>query len=839
MGPLAEAAAGIVIEKAIEILSRKLKPTDLEGASKAIKKVIGDYFKHDGNDNYKALKTWNTEVIQNSSDLTFCLEEDGIYQSIKRFQGTHSFTKKSDDEHDRLQEFIIPEEKVRELSKTLSILVREKAKADKYLKIVAEEFDDELEKEFKNARDEHTHKIVDQIYAAVIDSNIKDDNVVYYQEFRSPLFLEGNRKNPATLEYMYCSPVIHANKKNTPAADIINNWFYYDDEHRVLLLFGDAGVGKSSLCRKMVRDAADPDAKNREFTIPLEKLHIIPLRDKIGELETWVEGRSIKKLLETLFEIKQWPIENELFVLDGLDEVEVLSSKFPLTTFLSNLHTMSECGIKILITSRKTDLIVLYGTENYTNDHMQCFALSWTKETVHKWCNKYKNYQSDPFFDKWMEDFLVFYDSLPEEKSHDERREILQIPVILYIVCSSRIKVTENSSIGSIYDQAFRTLLHRKHITEDTAHEVIMKTKEDDRISDIEGLPKKEALIRQVQWQFTKELAFQMYLHNTMTLSDKKQPDAIANAKSRTIAILKQNDVQIPDDYQINTKAYFAVFHFAREKSDETGVVFAHKTVYEYFTAVKLYEDFLCMKDEISYSLDSIWDMLVGAFRYKSIDKYVLEYLKTLHEKDFSSAFETMSEYFYQGIRQQYIISKLFSASPIPYYDSISRNLLPLDSLNLLFSNLTNYMTYRGFQNDQFNNDRTRCQFDNCMRVLLQRSSGKKADEINLSNWNLSNCDLRGVRLEFAILLNVNLRNASLIGANLLHAQLKGAHLEGAHLEGANLKDADLSNAHLEGARLDCAYIVNTKWEGATYDSKTVFPIEFTPKNKNMKKVII
>ena len=84
-GIITDTIAGTAIEKAVEIIGKKLQKTDLEGAAKAIKKVIGDYFKSDGNDCHNTLKKWNTDVIQNSSDLTFCLEDEGIYYSMKKY----------------------------------------------------------------------------------------------------------------------------------------------------------------------------------------------------------------------------------------------------------------------------------------------------------------------------------------------------------------------------------------------------------------------------------------------------------------------------------------------------------------------------------------------------------------------------------------------------------------------------------------------------------------------------------------------------------------------------------------------------------------------------------
>ena len=872
-GIITDAIAGVAIEKAIEIIGRTLQNTDLEGAAKAIKSVIGDYFKPDGNDYHNALKKWNTDVIQNSSDLIFCLEDEGIFQSMKKYLDSIICTKEEADEQNRLQSFIPPEKKLRETSRILCMRVREKAHSDKHLEVVAAKFDAAFRKEYEKTKNEETQELIKQIYGMLNDLSIKDDNVKYLKEFRRPLFLEKGTYQRITLEKMYCSPVIRykdGNDKERPASDVINDWFFNDNVHSVLLLIGDAGVGKSSLCRKMIWDAVHSTCDDIEFKIPLKSIHIIPLRNNIKKLKEWDRDESISNMLDMLFKINSYPDSEDimLFVLDGLDEVEVLCPSFPLDTFLHKLESFSEHGIKIMITSRISAAIqnreIQKEIEKYHFKHktvsssnhkrIMCRYLSWTKDTVHEWCNKYKSYRRDSSFDKWLEDFFVFYDGLYANKCHDERPRILQIPVILYIVCYSRIKVTEKSSICSIYDEAFHTLLNRKHISNDTAHEVLMTTEEDE-ISAIESLPEKEALIRQVQWQFTKELAFQMFLHETLTLSDAEQPGAIANAKSRTIAILKQRNVQIPDWYQIDTKAYFAVFHFARENSDETAIVFAHKTVYEYFSAVKLYEDYLSMPNIKHQSHEKVWSNLISAFRYKIVTDDILGHLKVLHQKDDSAEFDELGKKFAYGISNQLIFSQLFLEPIVPEYvikpDYNNEQVppdLPTKLASFLFSNLTHYMCARGYKKESPSLDTNREYFEYSMRILLCSNlklnvmtyileipdRNMTSYRYDLRYWELPNCNFSDAFLKQAYLEHTDLHLTYLERANLEEANLQGANLQGANLQEANLQGANLQGANLKGANLKGAALKEATLKGACYSKKTIFPVGFAPNEYRM-----
>lgn len=97
--------------------------------------------------------------------------------------------------------------------------------------------------------------------------------------------------------------------------------------------------------------------------------------------------------------------------------------------------------------------------------------------------------------------------------------------------------------------------------------------------------------------------------------------------------------------------------------------------------------------------------------------------------------------------------------------------------------------------------------------VLAMIKRHGKADGLDLSrrefaeNIDLSQLDLSGIRLNEASLWYAHLEGTNLSGAKLERATLRGAHLEGADLSGANADGADLQGAHLEGANLSKAQL--------------------------------
>lgn len=780
---------GMLIEKAATAIYEKFKKTDKEKTAKMIKEIIDQ--KIHGNKDYSYLLDWNKAVQVSNLLLLDFLKAEGIYKSLKLYQERHGFYK-----NDGV--LIKSDAELSEVSRDLSNSLRQEVK----LKDIVAEFDEEYKKAERDANDERMNTQLDQILSQLDRMQLHDDNDIYLREFSDILFLDKERNRCVTLETMYCSPDISLNNgKVDSAADEIKNWVMHDNDHNVLLLFGDAGVGKSSLCRKMVWDAIMPNNQKKEFCIQKDKIHVIPLRKYLSILEKWEARWGVWELLQNLFKIERTPSRNELFVLDGLDEVEVLCPNFPFNDFFDDLQSFSEYDMKIMITSRKTDHIKECGEKASTQkrSRIQCRTLFWKDETVQNWCEQYSKYRFDLDFDNWMQRFLDFYNELPNGNSNDTRREILRVPIILYIVCNAEVDLQEDSSIGSIYDQAFHTILEREHISNST-----MKT-----VLDGKKAPA-EATARQIQWRFTKELAFQMYLHDTLTLSDSEQPDAIANAQKRTIELLKQDGFDISDKFQIDSEAYFAVFHFAKENSDRTGVVFAHKTVYEYFTAVKLYEDYLAMPNIQGTDINQVWKKLSGAFRYKLIDDYVLNYLKSIHSNPDEISFDVLSRSFFEGICEQKILSMPFQDPPVSEYVLENDQILPSIQVHLLFANLTRYFTARGYKNTYLN-DTNRINFVACLKILFNMiPAGNNPDNLyDLKNWKLTKCNFQRDTLTYVYLEGTDLRGANLKNASLASSYLIKAHLNHASLQYANLEHVKMSNANLSNASLKGAYMVS------------------------------
>ncbi len=93
---------------------------------------------------------------------------------------------------------------------------------------------------------------------------------------------------------------------------------------------------------------------------------------------------------------------------------------------------------------------------------------------------------------------------------------------------------------------------------------------------------------------------------------------------------------------------------------------------------------------------------------------------------------------------------------------------------------------------------------------------------------DLSEADLRGIKLIKANLKGANLKNAKLQFSNLSGALMDGADLEKARLQEANLNGAQLNNANLKNCNLmessiDNANLENADIQGSQFNEDVMF----------------
>lgn len=655
--------------------------------------------------------------------------------------------------------------------------------SDKIIKKISN-LEETINANSKEIQRQHDTGLIQQ---PIIEEKIVDDNDEYREKFEDTLFLESDIRDgkKAALRDVYIEPHIKFDY------DSLKQWAELRDS-RVLVLYGKAGIGKSSFTSWL--------CYNNYF---IQGCHILELRSCIDKLDSQKPWDSIKESFNCTNDDKY---QNTVLILDGLDEVCVLKSNFDGNEFICNLAGTLQYGvgrnIRIIITSRMG-----YFGEIKKNNSLDFATIYWEEDSVENWCKEYCKIHDNST--DWCESFKTIFTNLDES---DKRKEVFCTPLVLYICCVSGVDISKHESVASIYDEAFNIIGTRRY----------NKWTEDKR-KDFE-----------INRQFTKELAFQMFLNDKLEDILESSFVEIAKEKVKSWAQEKQS-------YQVNSPDFeklFAINHFAYKKNK--AIEFAHKTIGEYFTAVKLYEDYF--EHILGNSLEDIWRNIFNAFRYKSIPNDIMDYLVAILKKKQDETWKAkFFKAYYTGIEKQTLSMVSYSE---PEYQALSSALI--SQMQIAFRNLTCFLTFLGFKNDQFSmtnknlqilssyfyGDIIVCNWKNLELLDLKNAYLKNA---NFLRATLNGIDFYEAILNSAIFIGAELNGACFKRANLENAffsyaylneahferahleeaHLNESHLERAHLEEAHLKYADLKKTHLEEAYLERAHLIGAHLEGA------------------------
>ncbi|MBO5320580.1 MAG: pentapeptide repeat-containing protein [Ruminococcus sp.] len=647
--------------------------------------------------------------------------------------------------------------------------------------------------------------------AQVKSSCISDDLYEYIKSYNRPLFLEDD--TGVSLGEVYVDPVIEGTENRI--TDEIYDWYEYGDE-KILIVNGAAGIGKTSLVSRLIADTYGTSDFNNKLN--KEKVFPIILRSNIEYFENASSNKTPIAIIKDILDVRSEDIQNSLIILDGFDELALLSKGFDCKKFLydligdlENLETT-----KVLITSRPMNEI------DKDIENVEFKSVVWEKAQILAWCEKFKNVSEKDSEKHWCDSFIVNYDNLAQNDSDGNKMDIFKAPMILYLACHSNSQISANETVGEFYDRVFRAIASREHLKKHIAPNVLKNESEKENI---------------INWQFTKELAYQMFLHDTLILSDS---ELIKNAEKRTIDVLKEKRPDIvadKKDFKIDKLKYLAVTHFAKETTNEKGIEFAHKTVYEYFTAVKLYEDYFAEitedypePNEDHEMFEKVWTNIIEAFRYASIDESIFNYLNKMERPIYNGTsedegkgfnFEKFEHYFVEGMRKC-ILSDLPIKRPVKEYKlmyewKIKNNIflekyrLFTTQIGCAFRNLTCFLSGHGYRNKD--------DIDECKNIKELISC--YYSDLNLKKWKLSGANLKNLNLKGAVFSYADLSCSVLIGSDLSNAKFISTRLEGTDLRNTIYDYVSFENAKY------CE----------EYYCKTKFPEEFDPKEHGMIEV--
>lgn len=691
--------------------------------------------------------------------------------------------------------------------------------------------DNKNKKELIENENRNAQNILDAIHSnppisPIVPIEIQSENIQYLGVYNEVLFLE-EAGSKVTLKNMYIEPMVE--ETDETISEYLTKWL--KSEYGFLILYGTAGIGKTSLVARLIDKACSAEGCS---TNPNNaSVLAVALRNHCDLISQYSKPYSAKEILCKLYGVSDLRnLKGKLLILDGFDELTVLIpefDKFQAAEFIDELNLACKntyYRIHIMITSREG---YFFGcTANKA-------TLFWKEKQVKEWCDNYSEFK--PTSNKWCLDFYKQFLSLPRDKGNDKLYVVLCVPFILYLCSNGNVDLSIHKTVGQIYDQAFRTILTRKHGKNLIGAERfnIRKQGNSDEKTDEDW--------RLVFWQFTKELAYQMFLVNELILSEEGEPDSpmligMQRAKTRTIKILQEKHKIPVSEKDLCSPKFLAVFSFARSDG-HSGITFVHKTVYEYFTALKLYEDYLSKISESRTKsmssemlVEEIMYNTIEAFRYKAIPEEIFGFLIDICNearppfgtKDGSGTkwfnFDYYKEILLNAFKEQYEckleikppVEEYFSAiNPITKdhekdYDQVRKSSISFQ-ISRAFCNLTWFLTKQGFHN--FSEE-----FRWCNDAVFSSSD----QPVNMQGWDLSRFDLSNANLMGAILSKADFTKSRFSEANLSNSILSEAILANANMTESNLTAADLSQADLSYTNFQSAILRKSKLTGAIFD---------------------
>lgn len=536
--------------------------------------------------------------------------------------------------------------------------------------------------------------------------------------------------------------------QNTRSSEQLKNYltkYINNNKKKMLLILGQPGIGKSTLITWIMANLVEKkdDILVYQFASDLKSVN-------------WQVDNLLDEIFATIG-LKYSGIEGKTLILDGFDEIYIKGDRerilHKLNQELEKRNYLEKFSLVITCRENYVNKVELKGIEHIT-------LQAWDEEQIRSFCEIYEEViiskDSESIFNR---------NSEVKISKIIEKRDIMGIPLILYMVLALNVDIERSSSTVDIYDQIFS--LKRGGIYDrgyDAEHRI--------------NAPEIKKHIHHI----SQRIAFWMFENNAdkATISQEKFK-RICESEMRELG---QKGEGIQSDTLIGN--FFKLNHCEGKGTDE--LQFVHRSIYEYFVVVYFFESIheLKSKEEVAGKLGEL-------LKDGKLSKQILEFIKYKFDNTKGSDFpDIIKEIFQIMLRDgmNYHVGE-------PVLNIMNREMNIFSSmleivglwnptLGILDDNIINY-------------------------VQCNRENGLNLKGIVLRSANLDIKDHPFYEIIATDLSRVYLKRADLMGADLGETDLSGADLSGADLSGADLSGADLSGADLNGANLCGANLYGTE----------------------------
>lgn len=528
--------------------------------------------------------------------------------------------------------------------------------------------------------------------------------------------------------------------------ELLREYIVDNDEKKMLLILGQAGIGKSTLITWIIANLVEKK----------ENILVYQFASDLGNVN-WQDNNILDEIFATI-ELGYNELEGKTLILDGFDEIYVKENRERI------LHKLNqELDKKSFL---KAFSIIITCRENYVKkawlEGIEYITLqAWDEEQIRSFCEVYE----EAIISK-VSDSIVNKNLEAKIGKIIEKKDIMGIPLILYIVLALKVDIERSSSVVDVYDQIFSMeaggIYDRGY---DAEH----------RIND--------PIIRKHIHYISQKIAFWMFENNAdkATISHKKFEEICDDEMSK----LGKKGEDIQRDILIGN--FFKLKYCEGKGTDE--LQFIHRSIYEYFVVLYFFE-VICNVTSKEEAAGKLGELLKDGKVSKQMLKFMEYKFSNLQRCVFADSLKDIFQIMLQDGMTYH--AKERYKNIIVKEENIFSNMLELmhlwdSELGVYDDKIIPYLRY-----------------NNMLSLNLQ---GIKLRAASMGGINLIGADLR----------DADLRDIDLSGANLISASLSGADLNGANLSGANLIGVDFTGVNLNGADLNGANLSE-----AIFDEETV-----------------
>lgn len=558
----------------------------------------------------------------------------------------------------------------------------------------------------------------------------------------------------------------------TKILNTIDRWSSKDD-YGVMLIHGEPGHGKTTLCRKAVYEyGMDQFCKDKTNVFwfrlnPTFAEGIIEYgRLVLKNAFCWGDP-EIESISRILPEENKKEYQNSVVFLDGYDELkaQLHGINLNLTDFIRTAEKFARTyHMHIVITTRTRSL----SDEGELNIPSFQFA-PISKDKQDAWIEK-----NDPGY---KEDFKALRSS-----SSEKMEEMLGIPILFRMVVKAKLKSTTAKNVVDLYDTLFKATMERR--ATDSAEMSYWRGK-------------------------YEQFAYEIYCNDEQfaDIQDEQRADEFLY-----MFHLKGEGKQHVEFLHRSFYQYFLAHFLYRKMSEvedeESAEAFLcclaerqiDKDVLNYIQQIQEKKPDVTQEkcEQIIKTLEQTDAVIERALKASNeggnAEKHRLRRCNNIFVNALSICCVVASNRFKISLQKRYTVHRLIRS-----YNSEN---MWLESVDLSEANLDNANLRGVYLNHAILNDAS------LESIHLEMSY---LNDVYLADAILNYADLSNVQLKRTTLTSVDLHGANLCGTDLRGANLREADLTGTNLNGADLTEASLNGADLRWAKnldqCDCGQV--------------------------------